>query len=556
MAGEDWRLENDTPKEPSTPIPSPTRATSGVSGNGGGSNGGGLSGVIGLLTNALANGGIGSMSGAGGIGGSMDGGMDSLVRNLMTPRPQTALQQFGGVLQGLSAPLMGQPDPRIAQQDQEIRQKLQALQVQQNVNKQRAEQNKVQIELAKSMLETDSPEARKLGGQWMAKLYKDAGGPDIGNLAESLAAPKALSLDRRKDLYTAIRVSDPSGRDDAAIAARFGLEPTQMSQYRREAFSDEAHKLLYGKTAKQMDLEEREKTQKLAQEDMKRRSEEMKLRFPEYESKSLVPYLVQEAWSKYGKDYTELDGPTRAKVLQSAQQRMDEHKIAEAAAKKGATAGEGIQRAPAGAVYYDRRTRQEHAQIKGSEGFELMPDGSPRWVEIGRQEQDVIKLFETRGKPTVEWLKQYTPMVLASVAGKPDLMKNLVKAIQNKATTFAGASPLVSKWLAALTDASIENTRALGGTAAIRIQLLQIIQKDISPSLRDSQQQAVAKLDSIAVNMENTIRGYHHETPLPFGAVQGPGKYLVRDKRDNQLKTISVPKGVWTPDYYEVIEPQ
>lgn len=201
--------------------------------------------------------------------------MDVMDALMQPSQPQTPMQQFGGMLQGLTAPVLGQPDPRIAQQQAQMQQKMQLLHIQNAVEKQRMEKQKVQRDIGLAFLGQEGP-AKQIGANILVQQYEASGGQPIPGLRESLVS-SPLSQEKRKGAYLAIR-ANPNVSDEYLVN-QLGVPRDQVSQMRLEAKSNEVYRLFGQRTPEEeARLTRKEHLDQLKYDELVRRGDQMDAR--------------------------------------------------------------------------------------------------------------------------------------------------------------------------------------------------------------------------------------------------------------------------------------
>ncbi len=180
----------------------------------------------------------------------------SILRGLSQgPAAQAAQNPMMGLaagLAGFNAGFHGQPNPVVQQvyqaDDANRRNQVAQFEILNAVQRQRRQFVQDQRQVALDLLGTKSPAARRMGAQLMADGMEQGGVKLPPGFRESLASVD-LDLEKRKQIYTAIRANQ-SVSDDYLVN-QLGAPLEMVPQLRLEARSDEAHKMLFGRTPQQ-----------------------------------------------------------------------------------------------------------------------------------------------------------------------------------------------------------------------------------------------------------------------------------------------------------------
>lgn len=193
----------------------------------------------------------------------------SILRALSQgPTAQAQANPMMGLAAGLSgagAGWRGQQNPVVAdvnqQEESNRRTQLANATILNEIAQRRQEAQNQQQRLGVDLLRMPSPGARQMGAQVLTNHLKTSG-VQLPPGFEADLASGALTPDQRKEAYLAVR-ANPMVSDDYLVK-QLNVPPAMVQNIRVEAMSPEVHKLFYGKTPQQeqIDLQKSDLEQK------------------------------------------------------------------------------------------------------------------------------------------------------------------------------------------------------------------------------------------------------------------------------------------------------
>lgn len=164
--------------------------------------------------------------------------------------------------------------------------------------------------------------------------------------------------------------------------------------------------------------------------------------------------------------------------------------------------------------WYDKQHNAYRLQLSGIERAE-----PGRWKALNQNDLKIVEQIDFANKQ-LDRLRNLIPKVFVKEPGA-----NLARMLANKTNTYLGSNPDYREFTTLVYSLPFEQTRVLGGTAAVRQGLYQILQQHANVAPYDTQTQAKQMIDFLRWEFYNRNAVIHGMPQLHDGQRIGPGKF-------------------------------
>jgi hypothetical protein len=161
-----------------------------------------------------------------------------------------------------------------------------------------------------------------------------------------------------------------------------------------------------------------------------------------------------------------------------------------------------------GGPWVDRETGEVVKNISRKEFMDA--GGNKRYKPITTNQQQSLDVLEGTAPQMIEFMKYLAPRILARYPGQ-----NLAQLVENVVKGKLSDSE-VREYGQMRNELTIELGRALSGTPAVRIQIMNNLEQHALPNTGDRARTAVNMLNNVQTSIDNAIAGIKGMKPQPY----------------------------------------